>query len=64
MIVVTLPSQKLKAWQKMRLEGTIGKWPEAQRVEAPKINSGSAVAVAASISVSQAEIILCEVQTW
>ena len=32
MSVVTLPYQKLKAWQKMWLEGTMGKWPEAQRV--------------------------------
>ena len=34
MSVVTLPSQNLKAWKKLRLEGTIGKWPEAQRVAA------------------------------
>ena len=40
MIVVNLPSQKLKAWQKLRLEGTIGKWPESQRVAAPQINGG------------------------
>ena len=39
MTVVTLPSQKLKSWQKLRLEGTIRKWPEAHRVEAPQINS-------------------------
>ena len=28
MTVVTLPYQKLKSWQKLWLEGTIGKWPE------------------------------------
>ena len=55
MSVVTLSSQKLKAWQKLRIEGKIGNWTEAQRVEAPKINEGSAVAAAASISVSQTE---------
>ena len=63
MIVVTFPSQKLKAWQKMRLEGTIGKCPEEQRVAASQIHEGSAVSAAASMSVSQAEIFLCEVQT-
>ena len=46
MIVVTLPSQNLKSWQKLRLEGTIGKCPEAQRVATPQINTGSVVAVA------------------
>ena len=40
MSVVTLPYQKLKTWQKLRLEGTIGKWPEAQRVAATQINAG------------------------
>ena len=54
--VVTLPSQKLKVWQKLRLEGKNGKWPEAQRVESPQINAGSAATSAASLSVSQAEI--------
>ena len=43
---VTLPSQNLKAWQKLRLEETIGKFPEAQRVAATPINSGSKVAAA------------------
>ena len=43
MSVVTLPYQKLKAWQKLRLEGKIGKWPESQRVAAPQINAGSLV---------------------
>ena len=56
MSVATLPSQKLKVWQKMRLEGTIGKCPEAQRVAAPQINAGLAVSAAASLSVSQSEI--------
>ena len=28
MTMVTLPSQKLKSWQKLRLERTIGKWTE------------------------------------
>ena len=32
--VVTLPSQKLKSWQKMRLERKIGKWIEAHMVSA------------------------------
>ena len=48
MTVVTLQYQKLKSWQKLRLEGTIGKWPEAQRVAAPQINSGLAVTATAS----------------
>ena len=56
MSVVTLPYNKLKSWQKLRLEGAIGKWPEAHRVTEPQINAGSAVAAAASLSVSQAEI--------
>ena len=55
MSVVTLPSQKLKSWQKLRIEVTIGKWPKAQRVASPKINAGSAVAAAVSMSVSQDE---------
>ena len=55
MTVVTLPSRKLKYWQKMRLEGTIEKWPEAQRVVTPHINTGSAVEAAASLSVSHSE---------
>ena len=55
MTVVTLPFQKLKSWQKLRLEGTIEKWPESQRVAAPQINAGSVVAAAVSLSVSQAE---------
>ena len=53
--VVTLPSQKLKPWQKLRLEVTTGKWPEAQRFATPHINTGSTVAAAASLSVSQFE---------
>ena len=56
MSVVTLPYQKLKAWKKLRLEVTIGKWPEAQGVAASRINFGSVVVVAASMLVSQAEI--------
>ena len=55
MSVVPLLSQKLKACQKLRLEETIGKWTDAQNVAAPQINSGSAVAAAASISVSHAK---------
>ena len=55
MTVVTLPSQKLKSWQKLRLEVTIGKWPEAQRVATPQINTVSEVSEAASLSVSQSE---------
>ena len=47
MSVVTLPSQKFKAWQKLLLGGTIDHWQEAQRVAVPQINTGSAVAVAA-----------------
>ena len=39
MTVVTLPSQKLKSWQKLRLGGTIGKWTEAHRVATPQINT-------------------------
>ena len=58
MIVVTLPSQKLKARKKLWLEGTIGKWIEAQKVKVPHKNSGSAVASAAPISVSQSEFFL------
>ena len=56
MNVVTLPSQKLKSWQKLSLEGTIEKWLKAQRVAVTYINSGSGVAAAASFSVSQVEI--------
>ena len=52
MRVVTLPSQNFKYWQKLRFEGTIGNWTEAQRVTAPQINSGSAVEAVASMSMS------------
>ena len=55
MSVVTLQSKKLKSWQRLRLEGTIGKWPEARRVAAHQLNVGSVVAEAASISVSQSK---------
>ena len=55
MTVVTLSYQKLKSCQKMRLEGTIVKCPESQRVSTPQINTRSAVAEAASLSVSQAD---------
>ena len=55
MTMVNLPYQKLKSWQKLRLEGTIGKRPEAQRLATPQINIGSAVVAAASLPVSQAE---------
>ena len=55
MSVVTLPYQKLKSWQNLRLKGLIGKWQESQRVAAPQINTGYAVAAAASVSVLQAE---------
>ena len=51
MTVVTFPSQKLKSWQKLWLEETIGKWPEAQRMAEPHINSGSAVVATSSLSV-------------
>ena len=47
MTVVTLQSQKLKSWQKLRLDGKISKWPKAQRLATPQINTGSAVAAAA-----------------
>ena len=57
MSIVTLPYQKLKGWKKLRFEEQFGKFPEAHRVSAPQINSGSAVAAAASLSVSQAEIL-------
>ena len=56
MTVVTLLYQKLKSWQKLLLEGTIGNFPEAQRVAALQINAGLAVSAAASLAVSQAEI--------
>ena len=49
MSVVTLPSQYLKSWQKLRLEGIIDKWPEAQMVAAPQINAGSEVAAVESM---------------
>ena len=55
MSVVTLTSQKLKYWQKIRLKGIIGKWPEAQRLATPQINSGLAVVAVESFSVSQAK---------
>ena len=54
--VVTLPSQKLKSCQKLRLEGTIGKCTKAQWVATPQINTGLEVAEAALLSVSQTEI--------
>ena len=57
MRLVTLPSQKLKAWQKLRLEGKIWKWLDAQRVTEPQINARSGVSAEALLSVSQAEII-------
>ena len=48
MTVVTLPYQKLKYWQNLRLEVTIGKWSYPHRVATPQINTGSAVAAAES----------------
>ena len=57
MTMVTLPSQKLKSRQKLRLEETIGKCPEAQRLATPQINTGSTVAALESLSVSQAKSI-------
>ena len=59
MITVTLPSQKLKSWQKLRLEGTLGKCPEAHRVTTPQINTGSVVVAAASLLVSHSKIYFC-----
>ena len=47
MTVENLPSQKLKYWQKLQLEGTVGNWPEAQRAETPQKNIESVVAAAA-----------------
>ena len=55
MSVATLPYQNLKACQKLRLEGTIVKWPEPNMMAAPQINAISSVAAAASISVSHAK---------
>ena len=40
MTVATLPSKKLKFWQKLRLKGTIGKCPESQRVATRQISTG------------------------
>ena len=51
---VTLPSQKLKEWCKLRLEGTLGKWP-VEKTEVVHHNAGAAVAAAASMTPSQAE---------
>ena len=62
MSVVTLPYKKFKAWQKMRLERKIVKWPEAQTVVTTHINVGSAVAAASSMAVSQAERIVVQVE--
>ena len=56
MIVVTLASRKMNVWQKLRLEGVIGKWPEAQQLKSPQKNAVSVVVSAASTSVLQAEI--------
>ena len=53
MSVVTLPSQKLKAWHKLWLDRKIYRWAKAQRVAAPQINVGSEVAASVSMSVSQ-----------
>ena len=47
MTVVTLSYQKLKSRQKLWIEGKFGKWPEAQRVATPQINTVSAVAAQA-----------------
>ena len=55
MSVVTLPYKKFKSWQKLRLEGTIGKWTESQRLATPHINAGSVVVAEASLSVSQSK---------
>ena len=44
MSVFTLPYQKLKAWQKLWLEGTTVKCPESQTVASPPINVGLVVA--------------------
>ena len=55
MIVVTLASRKMNVWQKLRLEGVIGKWPEAQQLKSPQKNAVSVVVSAASTSVLQAE---------
>ena len=60
MSVVNLPSQKLTAWHKLRIEGRIRKYPEAQSVAEPQINTLSAVVEAASISVSQAKILFLQ----
>ena len=51
---VTLPSQKLKEWMKLRLEGTLGKWP-VDKTEVVHHNAGAAVAAAALMTTSQAE---------
>ena len=59
--MVILPSQKLKSWKKLRLEGKIGKWTKAQRMAARQINSGLAMTSAASLSVSQAESFFVQV---
>ena len=61
--MVTLPYQKLTYWQKLWIEGTIGKWLEAQRVAAIQINEGLAVAATTLLSVSQAERFLSELKT-
>ena len=55
MTVVTLMYQKSKSWHKLWLEEKIGKCSEAQRVGTTQINTGLAVVVAASLSVSQAD---------
>ena len=56
------PISRVQILEKIRLEGTIGKWTEAQRVAAPQINAGSEVTAAKSLSVSQSESFLCEVK--
>ena len=56
MTVVNLPYQKLKSWHKLRLEVTILKWTDSQRVAIPQKHTGLTVAAEASLSVSQAEI--------
>ena len=61
--VVTLPSQNFKSRQKLRLDGTIGKWLEAQRVAEPQINSGLVVVAVTSFLASQAKSFLWEVKT-
>ena len=55
---VTMPSQKLKQWQKLRVSGTLGEWSLAtvvQHQQSAQAHGGAGAAAAAAMSASEAE---------